>query len=118
MNINFEAKYVECTEAMDGELLQVTFDTVELENEDDRKTPYVLIGQCFEIPGPPSIEWHDGADFAGGVLQAITIGQNSVNILAKPDVQFEITYSISDKLYTQLAENLRAIFPETTITNL
>ena len=57
MTIAFEAKYVDCGDAIDGEILQVTFDSVaESEDWKNRRDPYVLIGQNFEFPGTPTIE--------------------------------------------------------------
>ena len=67
MTLAFRAKSVRCADAIDGEILQVCFDTMPASaNEDERDTPYVLMSQNFEFPGPATIEWHDGSDYDGG----------------------------------------------------
>jgi len=44
MRLSFEAKFVDCVDAIDGEILQVTFDTLAPGNDDvERRAPYVLI---------------------------------------------------------------------------
>ncbi len=61
MALAFEAKCVDCADAMDGEILQVSFDTVlEGYDEEDRSTPYFRISPDFEFPDPATVEWHDG----------------------------------------------------------
>lgn len=67
MHLAFEATAVSCDDAIDGEILQVCFDTVGAENDQkDRRTPYVLISRNFEFPSAATIEWHDGQDYNGG----------------------------------------------------
>src|SRR6266542_1714493 len=64
MTLAFEAKFVDCADAIGGEILQVSFDTVPSSRaEDDRCTPYVLISRNFEFPGSATVEWHDGKDY-------------------------------------------------------
>jgi len=117
MTITFEAKFVHCSEAIGGELLQVTFDSVDLKDEELRKTPYVLLGQSFEFPSPPTIEWHDGNEYDGGGIQSILLFRNAVRIVTDTGTGFGITFSISNDLYSKLVEYLRGIFPRIEIAD-
>ena len=59
MNISFHAVYVHCSNALDWEIQEVIFDTIDNDAddfEDHRSSPYVLISQNFEFPGPATIE--------------------------------------------------------------
>jgi hypothetical protein len=48
MTIAFEAKYIDCTEAIEGEILQVTSDSAaDSQDWKHRRDPYVLIGLNF-----------------------------------------------------------------------
>ena len=76
MNLAFHAEFVDCSEALGGDLLQVTFDTTPPElDRDQRKSPYVLVSRLFEFPGPVTVEWDDGSGCGlhvrAVVLQAI-----------------------------------------------
>ncbi len=67
MTLAFEAKCVDCADAIDGEILQLSFDTVpEGYDEEERRTPNFRISRDFEFPDPATVEWHDGRDYDGG----------------------------------------------------
>ena len=69
MKIDFHARQVSCSQAIDWEIVQVLFDSVldgELNHtESDRASPYILIGENFEFPAKPDAEWHDGENWGG-----------------------------------------------------
>ncbi len=112
MTIAFEAKYVDCGDAIDGEILQVTFDSVaESEDWKNRRDPYVLIGQNFEFPGTPTIEWHDGDDYDGGAeVLKVSLTRTSVIIDTDKDVDFSLALFASDEEFSQLTDFLTRIF--------
>ena len=116
MTLRFDAEVVRCAEAVDGEILQVTLDSVDLEDEDSRRSPYVLLGQCFEFPGPPTIEWHDGTDYDGGAeIRSILLKPNEVEIITDTGPGFGISLSLASAKYEELATFLRRIFPKTEV---
>ena len=65
--VQFRAINVNCTEAIDWEIVQVLFDSMEdRPDEGDRTGPYFMIGVNFEFGREVSIEFHDGTDYGGG----------------------------------------------------
>lgn len=67
MRLSFEAKCVDCVDAIDGGILQVTFDTLPPDNDDvERRAPYLMISRNFEFPASATVEWHDGIQYDGG----------------------------------------------------
>lgn len=65
-NINFKACEVEYNEAIDGEIIQITFDEDPEQDPFNRTKCYVMISQNYEFPGTPNVEWHDGESDDGG----------------------------------------------------
>jgi len=79
--IRFDAKVVSCTKALGGDILQVLFDSEERDDEDNRQSPYVLLGRCYEFPGQPTVEWYDGSAYDGGEqIRSIQLKRDSVAI--------------------------------------
>lgn len=116
MTLRFEAEVVRCAEAIGGDILQVKFDSEDQEDKDGRRNPYVLIGQCFEFPGPPTIEWHDGTDYDGGAnLRSIVLRRNAVEIITNSGFGFDIRFSLTNARYEELAALIRKIFPNTKV---
>ena len=117
--IRFEAKVVDCAEALGGDLIQVTLDSVDLEDEDGRQSPYVLLGQCFEFPGRPTIEWHDGSDYDGGAqIHSIVLKRNSVEITTDMTAGFCIGLSVTNARHRELAAFLKRIFPNAEVSDM
>jgi hypothetical protein len=113
MTIAFEARSVDCSEALGGDILQVTFDSVIDGDEECRESPYVLVGQCFEFPGPPTMEWHDGTEYNGGAeICTAVLKRNFANFVTDSGLEFSIGFSIADDKFRELASFLRRIFPE------
>ena len=114
MTISFRAKFVDCLEAIGGDLIQVSFDTIpDSEEEDNRASPYVIIGRLFEFPGAATIEWHDGSDYDGGAeIVSASLRRDGLMMRLDRDVSFEITFQISDKRFTKLASSLRMMLED------
>jgi hypothetical protein len=116
MMIRFEAKVVDCAEALGGDILQVTLDSVDLKDEVGRQSPYVLLGQCFEFSGRPTLEWHDGADYDGGAqIHAIVLKRDSIEITTDMTVGFCISLSMTDAKHKELTSFLKRIFPNVEV---
>src|SRR5437660_3734783 len=109
MTVAFEAKFVSCADAIDGEILQVSLDTVpQSQNEDERSTPYVLISRDFEFPGSATIEWHDGHDYDGGAeIVSVTLRRTRVSIKLDRKLDFDVVFRLPDKKFAKSASFLR-----------
>jgi len=111
MRLAFQAKRVECTDAIGGDLLQITFDTMPSDrDEDERETPYVLISRLFEFPDTATIEWHDGQDYDGGAeIVSVALSRSRVCIHLEQSLEIDVAFSVSDKKYTKLISFLKAM---------
>ncbi|MFZ1548236.1 MAG: hypothetical protein WAT12_14250 [Candidatus Nitrotoga sp.] len=117
MNLIFDAKFVHCGDAMDGEILQVSFDTIpESQHEDERTTPYVLISCNFEFSDSATIEWHDGNDYNGGAeIVVLTLSRTSISIKLDSGLDIDITFRLPDKEFAQLTSFLRRMIDDDCI---
>ena len=114
MTLAFKAKFVSCSSAIGGEILQVCFDTMpRSKDEDERDTPYVLISRNFEFPESATVEWHDGSDYDGGA-EIVLVRLTRERVLIKLDRQLEIDVSIGigDRRFAQLSSYLRRMLDE------
>ena len=114
MTLAFKAKFVGCADAIDGEILQVSFDTKsDGEDEDERRTPYVLISRNFEFPDPATIEWHDGNDYDGGaMILSMVLARDRVVIKLGRDLDIEVALSIGDRRFSELGSYLRKMLDD------
>jgi len=114
MTLTFEAKFVDCADAIGGEILQVSFDTVRLSHaEEDRCTPYVLISRNFEFPGFATVEWHDGKDYFGGAeITSVSLKRNQVSIKLDREVGFEVAFHLQDKKFARLRSFLKRMIDD------
>jgi len=114
MTLAFKARFVSCADAIDGDLLQVTFDTKPRnEDEDGRCTPYVLLSCNFEFPGPSTIEWHDGTDYDGGAkIIALILTRDRVLIKLDQDLDIDVSFRIGDRRFAKLSSCLKKMLDE------
>lgn len=111
MKLSFEAKYVNCADAIGGEILQVTFDTLPPgRDEMERRSPYVMIGRNFEFPGSATVEWHDGIDYDGGgsVIQMV-LRRGRVTARLDRQMELDVQFTIVDKKFAQLQSYLESM---------
>ena len=104
MKLAFEAKFVDCVDAIGGEILQLTFDTVpSSHDEDERCTPYVLISRNFEFPGSATVEWHDGKGYDGGAkVRSLIMQRDRLFIKLDRDLELEVAFRVPDKKFATL----------------
>jgi hypothetical protein len=109
MNFCFHASYVECTNALDWEIQQVRFDTVN-DSKHRRESPYLLVSQNFEFPGPAAIEWYDGKNYDGGgkILSAI-LEHKMISFFLDQSREIKITLSIDGRRLQELEKYLKNI---------
>jgi len=111
MRLSFEAKYVDCVDAIDGEILQVTFATLPPSHDDvERRSPYVLISRNFEFPGTATVEWHDGIDCDGGrAITEMILRRERVTAGIGRKLELDVTFRISDKKFAKLKSYLESM---------
>lgn len=108
--IQFIAATVECAEAIDWEIVQVTFDTMDSSFEEEGRTsPYLMISANFECSNRVQVEFHDGSDYAGGWLGRVDLWKNRVLVLSKDGHEFDITFDLSDEAFAELREYLKIL---------
>src|SRR5436190_909872 len=95
-------------------MLQVSFDRVSpSHDEDERDTPYVLIGRNFEFPDSATVEWHDGQDYYGGAeITSMCLQRNRVSIKLDRDLELDVTFRVSDKKFAKLKSFLRRMIDD------
>jgi hypothetical protein len=104
MGLAFEAKFVDCRDALGGEILQLSFDTVQASHDaEERCTPYVLISRNLEFPGPATIEWHDGQNYDGGAeIRSLSLQRDRVSIKLDRNLELEVLFCVPDKKFAML----------------
>ena len=114
MTLTFEAKFVDCADAIGGEILQVSFDTVASNHaEDERCTPYVLISRNFEFADSATIEWHDGKDYDGGAeITSVSLKRDRVSIRLDRELGFEVAFHLQDRKFAQLRTSLKRMIDD------
>jgi len=110
----FEAKFVDCRDAIGGEILQVSFDTVPASHDqDERSTPYVLISRNFEFAGSATVEWHDGQDYDGGAeISSMSLQRNQVSIKLDRSLELDVAFRVSEKKFAKLRSFLRRMIDD------
>ena len=108
--IEFTATKVNCFEALDWEIVQVTFGTAESGIEEaDRTSPYLLINVNFEFGSEVGMEFYDGEDYQGDALAHLALWRNRVIATSKGGCEFDICLHLSDTAFAELREYLRII---------
>src|SRR5438046_1480422 len=100
MTLAFDATTVDCADALDGQIIQVDFDTAPHDrDESERATPYVLISRNFEFPDAATIEWHDGHDYGGGAEIICVTLKTRISIRVDRDLDFDVSFRLPDKKF-------------------
>jgi len=108
--IKFTASRVECSEAIDWEIVQVTLDTEPSSlDETDRTSPYLMIGANFEFSDDVQLEFHDGEDYGGDSPGRIDLWRNRGLVISRRGYEFHIDFELSDDAFAELREYLRIL---------
>ena len=108
--IQITATTIECSEAIDWEIVQVCFDTEPSSaDEADRTSPYVMISVNFEFDAKVQIEFHDGKDYGGDILRRIDLWRNRALIISRSEREFDICFALTDDAFTELREYLKVL---------
>ena len=102
-NINFKASEVEYSEAIDGEIVQVSFDEDPEQDPFDRTKCYVMISHNYEFPGKPTVEWHDGENDDGGAeIQSYILTNNKFELKTNIGVMFKVEHECNKDVLTEI----------------
>jgi len=108
--LQFTATRVECSEAIDWEIVQVNFDTMDRSfDEGERTLPCLLISANFEFSNCIQIEYHDGEDYAGGSLDRIDLRRSRVLAISGRGDEFDIAFQLSDDAFIELRQYLKVL---------
>ena len=107
MNINFTATEVEYYEAIDGEIVQISFDEDSNEDPFNRTKRYICISQNYEFRGEPTLEWHDGQDYDGGSeIESYNLTKDLFELETTDRLSFKIYHNCSIKVLLQIQKFL------------
>lgn len=108
--IEFIAATVGCSEALGWEIVQVHFDTMDAEfDEEDRKSPYLILSVNFEFSDDVQIDYHDGEDYGGDSLERIQLWRDRVLVFSGSGREFDVTFELSEDAFTELRHYLKEI---------
>jgi len=104
MRIKFTARDVSYAEAIDGEIIQVSF---EEDGDNDPIKPskfYFHISVNYEFPPIiPSVEWFDGNESDGGAnILNYKIDRNSLQLWLDNGMSFDIDFEIEEALFNDI----------------
>ncbi|OEU52443.1 MAG: hypothetical protein BA871_08875 [Desulfuromonadales bacterium C00003096] len=112
MKIKFNAKEVEYSEAIDGEIIQISFG--ENDSDDILENPYnyITISVNYEFPPiEPTIEWCDGVEFTGGNdIKSYAITNDSFQLDLSDNVSFDISFKTNEEKLKNIEAFLLDIF--------
>ncbi len=109
--IHFKASEVEYNEAIDGEIVQVSFDEDPDSDPFDRTKCYVMISQNYEFPGPPTVEWHDGEQYDGGSeVLSCKFTKNFFELTTTNGVKFRVKHDCQVKIFNKIRAFLQHEF--------
>jgi len=108
--MQFTAATVQCTEAIDWEIVQVNFDTMDPGfDEENRTSPYMMISANFEFNTTVQVEFHDGNEYSGDKLDRIKLWRSRVFAISKRGHEFDITFEISEGAFIELRKYLKVL---------
>ena len=118
MMLAFESAFVSCTDAIEGQIVQVSFDTVPSDfAEEERNTPYVLISRNFEFPDSATVEWHDGRGYDGGAeVTAMTLRRDLMVLKLDRNMEIKVNFHLSQPAFARLTSFLQRMIDDRIAT--
>lgn len=102
-SINFIATEVGYAEAMDGEIIQLSFDEDPDQDPFNRNKCCLSISQNYEFSGKPTVEWHDGIDYDGGAeVLEYRLTKEVFELTITNSLKFKIQHNCKGKTFTQI----------------
>jgi hypothetical protein len=108
MKLSFEAQFISCAEAVDGEIFQVTLDTLPSTfDEVERRSPYILISRNFAFTDPATVEWHDGSDYSGGgEIVELILRRERLSMTLDRGLEFDVVFRVTERKLAKLKSYL------------
>ena len=112
-DVNFKAVKIDCSEAIDWEIMQVLFDSMEeWLDEDERTGPYLLVSVNFEFGREVSVEFHDGVDYRGGRILRVELWRRRVLTVMMDGPTLDISFELTDQMFNDLRYYLAIMIPK------
>jgi hypothetical protein len=103
MTLSFKANFINCSDALDGEILQVSFDTLSANlDQHDRCSPYLIVSCNFEFDDTATIQWYDGTDCGGGQIVSMRLERDRVLLKLDDGDAFCVTFDVSEEAFAEL----------------
>ncbi|MEW6076710.1 MAG: hypothetical protein AB1724_02740 [Thermodesulfobacteriota bacterium] len=111
MNIIFDAKEVSYDEAIDGDIVQVSF--AQDDHDDILENPYkyLFISVNYEFPPfEPTFEWYDGKKYGGSdLIIDYTFQVDHLMMQLDNNLVFDISFKIGKPLFEKINQFFRNI---------
>ncbi len=116
--IRFKAVSVNCGEAIDYQIVEVTFDSTKDDpyaDYQERDAPYLTLSVNFEYEEEDQdgvqLDFHDGQEDDGGYgVNEIELWRDRVRVVASNGPEFDIGFELSKKAFTRLRKFLKIQF--------
>ena len=109
-SIHFNAQNVECSEAMDFEIVRVTFDTEASGfDEENRTSEFISLSTNFEFGNVVQIEFHDRVDYDADSLKKIDLWRNKAIAISARGVEFVVNFDLMDDAFSELRNYLKLL---------
>ena len=106
-NINFIASEVQYTEAIDGEIVQLSFDEDPDQDPLNRTKCYLMVSQNYEFPGKPTVEWHNGKTYDGGAeVLSFKLTKDLFELTTTNNLVFDIQHNCKEETFFQIRKFL------------
>jgi hypothetical protein len=112
MNLVFHAKEVIYSEALGGDIVQVSFQEEPDPDIDYSKRgtllppaiKYVAISANYEFSSEKLVEWCDGNDFDGGQsIRHIEITKNQLKLVVENGFRFDVSFNTDEMTFKKIA---------------
>lgn len=112
MHLNFTSKITSYNEAIDGEIIQISFEENECKDPFNQTELYLLLSMSYEFsPFEPTIEWFDGSECNGGaIILNYKLTKNSLQLWLNNNLSFDISFRTNETTY----KNIGAFFKRIT----
>ena len=111
MHLNFTSKITSYNEAIDGEIIQVSFEEYETEDAFNQTALYLLLSISYEFPPfEPTIEWFDGRECNGGAeILNYKLTRNALQLWLNNGLSFDVSFKTNDTTYKNIEAFLNRI---------
>jgi len=111
MHLNFTSKITSYNKAIDGEIIQVSFEEYETEDAFNQTALYLLLSMSYEFTTfKPTIEWFDGRECNGGAeILNYKITRNTFQLWLNNGLSFDVSFKTNETTYKNIESFLKRI---------